>query len=122
MTAEALNADLSGDETLPAPVTGEIVSVDAVIPTEGEQNAAADRARGRTTIQVGVPTAIVNILVWGARLKGWDLNPLPDSADIPPDVATNIAAVMAIVACVRMNPKSTSEPWTLKRLWRRIVG
>lgn len=90
-----------------APVSGELVNPpDAtVIPSTAEQNAAADRARGRTTQQVAIPTALVVVLVWLARLKGLDLNPIPGEEEIPAEVATSLAGLLAVLLAFRMNPK-----------------
>lgn len=90
-----------------APVTGELVDppAAAVIPSQAEENSAADRARGRTAVQTGIPTALVIILVWLLRLNGIDLNPMPDVDDVPPEVATALAMVLANVLAFRMNPK-----------------
>lgn len=99
------------DDATAAPVSGDLVSGPeaTVVPSIASQNASADRARGRTGLQMGVPTALVNLAVWGARLKGWDLNPLPDSADIPPDAAANLAFLLGLVIAFRMNPKTKAR-------------
>lgn len=99
------------DSAEAAPVTGELVTppAAAVIPSPAQQNATADRSRGRTAIQVGIPTAIVGIGVWILRLAHLDLNPLPGQEDLPPDVAGYFVAVVTMIICYRMNPKDTTD-------------
>lgn len=95
------------DEPIAAPVHGELVesSLVAVTPSPAEQNTAADRARGRTTQQVGMPSALVVIGAWIARLLDVDLNPLDGSEDMPPEVVAAFIAVVTVVTAIRMNPK-----------------
>ena len=89
-----------------APVVGEPVAppVAAVVPTVTEQNAAADRARGRTAVQVGIPAALVGIGSWAARLAHLDLDPGP-GMDLPADVAGYFVAVLTVLLAFRMNRK-----------------
>lgn len=95
------------NQPIPAPVSGELVDDDqaAVIPSPAEQNAAADRARGRTTLQVGIPAAVVGIGIWVARLAGLDLNPLPGEEEMPADVVGYFIALATVALAFRMNPK-----------------
>lgn len=95
--------DTGGDG---APVTGELVDppAAAVIPSQAEENSAADRARGRTSIQVGIPAAIVGIGSWFCRLKGVDLDP-GAGIDLPADVAGYFVAILTVLLAIRMNPK-----------------
>lgn len=89
-----------------APVTGELVTPEAaVIPSQAEENVAADRARGRTTIQVGLPGSLVAIGAWLARLGGLDLNPLADAEDMPTEITAAFIVVLTIALAFRMNPK-----------------
>lgn len=76
----------------------------AVIPSVPEQNAAADRARGRTAVQVGVPAALVGIGSWAARLAGIDLDP-GAGVDLPADVAGYFVAVVTVALAFAMNRK-----------------
>lgn len=89
-------------------VTGEVVTVDAVIPSPAEQNAQADRARGRTYLQVGIPGALVVIGEWVARLANWDLDPSADGTGLPADVSAAIIVIVTALLAVRMNPKRPS--------------
>lgn len=93
--------------TEPEAVAGELIEAPeaAVIPSEAEQNAGADRARGRTAIQVGLPAAIVGIGSWAARLAGLDLDP-GAGLDLPAEVAGYFVAIVATFLAFRMNPKS----------------
>ena len=93
----------------PAAVAGELVEAPeaAVIPSDAEQNAGADRARGRTVTQVGLPGALVAIGSWFARLHGLDFNPLPGEAvDLPPEIVSALIVVASWLMVVRMNPKT----------------
>lgn len=89
-----------------APVTGELVEAPeaALIPSRAEENSAADRARGRTAVQVGIPAALVGIGSWLARLNGVDLDP-GTGIDLPADVAGYFVAVLTVALAWRMNPK-----------------
>lgn len=88
-----------------AAVSGELVTPEAtVIPSAATQNATADRARGRTGIQVSTPFAILTIGTWILRLADVDLDPGP-GVDLPAEVAGAWVAVIALVLAFRMNPK-----------------
>jgi hypothetical protein len=89
-----------------AAVVGEPVEppAAAVVPSLAEQNATADRARGRTAVQVGVPAALVGIGSWAARLAGIDLDPGP-GVDLPADVAGYFVAVVTVGLAFAMNRK-----------------
>lgn len=89
------------------PVAGELVELPeaAVIPSLPEQRAAADRARGRTAVQVGTPGALVVLGSWLARLQGIDLNPLPGVEDMPPEVVAAWVVIITVLLAFRMNPK-----------------
>lgn len=89
-----------------APVTGELVEppIATVQPDQTSQNATADRARGRTAVQVGVPAAVVGIGSWAARLSGIDLDP-GAGVDLPADVAGYFVAVVTVALAFLMNPK-----------------
>lgn len=68
---------------------------------------AAERARGRTVVQVGIPAALVTVAAWLARLVGLDLNPLPDAEDLPTEVTAAFIALATAGIARRMNPTST---------------
>lgn len=89
-----------------APVVGEAVEppAAAVVPSVAQQSATADRARGRTAVQVGIPAAIVGIGSWAARLADLDLDP-GAGVDLPADVAGYFVALLTVVLAFRMNPK-----------------
>lgn len=90
-----------------ATVSGELVASPeaTVIPSTADQNAAADRARGRTAVQVGIPAALVGIASWAARLGHLDLDP-GMGVDLPADVAGYFVAVLTVALAFRMNRKS----------------
>lgn len=58
---------------------------------------------GRTLTQVGVPSGIVVIGAWLARLAGLDLNPLPESEEVPADVVAAFIALLTYLSARRMN-------------------
>jgi hypothetical protein len=99
--------DISTDAGTGVPVSGELVTPPeaAVIPSKAEENSAADRARGRTAVQVGIPAAIVGIGSWLARLYDIDLDP-GVGVDLPADVAGYFVAVLTVALAFRMNRKS----------------
>lgn len=82
----------------------ERVEPPAVTVALASQNASADRARGRTAVQVGIPAALVGIGSWVARLNGVDLDP-GAGIDLPADVAGYFVAVLTVALAWRMNPK-----------------
>lgn len=90
-----------------APVSGELVDPPAatVRPDQASQNASADRARGRTAVQVTLPAAFVGIGVWLAGFAHLDLDPLGPGREIPGPVAGYFVAVVAYLLAVKMNPK-----------------
>lgn len=93
------------DTPIVEPGTGELVAATAaVIPSVAEENSAAERARGRTSVQVGIPAALIGIGSWLARLADLDLDPGAGS-DLPADVSGYLVALLAYVLVVRMNPK-----------------
>lgn len=96
-TTPAETAEAVVGEPVEAPIA-------AVIPSDAQQAVTADRARGRTAVQVGIPAAIVGIGSWIARLCHLDLDPGP-GMDLPADVAAYFVALLAYVLVVRMNPK-----------------
>ena len=104
--AAAAAEEAAADPTIPAPVTGTAVAppTAAVIPSASEQNAAADRAVGRTVVQVGIPTAVVGIGVWLMRLLDVDLDP-GAGRDLPADVVGYFIAVATWAGARTMNPR-----------------
>lgn len=104
MTTKAKPVDEPGTGV---PVSGELVEppAAAVIPSQAEENSAADRARGRTAMQVGLPGALVAIGAWVARLAGLDLNPLADAEDMPTEITAAFIVVLTVGLAFRMNPK-----------------
>lgn len=88
-------------------VSGEPVAppTAAVIPSTAEKNAAVDRARGRTSIQVGIPAALVGIGSWWMRLHHVDLDP-GAGTDLPADVAGYFVAVVGLGLAFAMNRKT----------------
>ena len=90
-----------------APVSGELVepAVTTVVTSAAAVAATADRARGRTAVQVGIPAALVGIGSWVARLAGLDLDP-GDGVDLPADVAGYFVAVLTVGLAFRMNRRA----------------
>lgn len=88
------------------PISGELVELPAaaVIPSVAEENSAAERARGRTSVQVGIPAALVGFGSYLFRMAHVDLDPGAGS-DLPADVSGYLVALLAYVLVVRMNPK-----------------
>lgn len=96
-----------GDQPIPTPVSGEVVGqVDVMIPSAADQNAAADRARGRTAVQVTWPTAVVILAEWLCAMQDWDLDPYSDGTGFPTTVAAAFVAILTIASAWRMNPKT----------------
>lgn len=98
------------DGPIPVPVTGTVVEEEAgvelvqVTPTPSEITQAADRAVGRTAIQVGLPTALVGIGTYLFRL--WDIDLDPGAGrDMPADVVGYFIAAVTILVARKMNPK-----------------
>lgn len=85
-----------------APIAGEAVTLEAVIPSADQQAAEASNRVGRTAVQVGTPAALVAIGTWIARLNGLDLDPGP-GVDMPAEVAGAWVAVLGVLLAVRMN-------------------
>src|SRR5687768_5988369 len=75
------------------PVIGEPVMVEAVEPTPAHAAEQRSRAKSRTGQQVFSGTMLVTVGVWWFRLKGYDLNPLPDLEEIPGEVAAAIGGL-----------------------------
>jgi hypothetical protein len=102
---------------LPSPVTGTLVeggdfaegALASVQPSAADQNNAADRARGRTTMQVGLPSAVLAVIVWQLRRMGIDLNPSPDETELPTEVAAAWLTLLTVAFAFRMNPKTKTQ-------------
>lgn len=86
------------------PVAGEVVSIDAVVPTTGSENAKNERARGRTSLQAGIPGASIIIFEWLCALAKLDLDPYSDGTGLPGAVAGALTAVATVAIAFRMNP------------------
>lgn len=102
-----LHAEATDDDTA-APVTGETVTLEAVVPSKSER--AKERATriARTGVQVSVPAAIVGIASWLARLNHLDLDP-GAGIDLPADVAGYFVAVLATIGAWAMNRKPKDD-------------
>ncbi len=94
-------AELPADEGVPVP--GELVTLDAIQPTDEQVDADRSNRRSRTAGQAFSAASVVTVLVWLMRLAGIDLNPLPDSDDIPAEVGAALGAVLTYLAAVWMN-------------------
>ena len=94
---------MAGRATVPEieAVAGELIEF---TPSEAEQNAGADRARGRTALQVGIPGALVVIGSWMARLGNLDLDP-GAGVDMPANVTAAWIILVTVALAIRMNPK-----------------
>ena len=90
-----------------AAVSGELVEAPeaAVIPSDAEQNAGADRARGRTAVQVTIPSALVIIFDWLCALAGLDLDPWSTGTGLPASINVAMTALATVALAFRMNPK-----------------
>ncbi len=91
-----------------APVMGEALTIDAIIPSADSQAADRQNRIGKTTVQVGLPTALVTIGTWVARLAGIDLDP-GAGVDLPAEVAAALVGVLTVVLAFRMNRKPATE-------------
>ena len=99
--AEATDTTVVGDPP-GEPIAGELVTIDAVVPS-AEANKADGRNRiGNTAVQVGVPTALVTIGSWIAQLAGLDLDP-GAGVDMPTIVAGSWIAVLTFAMAWAMN-------------------
>lgn len=92
--------DVPGDG---APIAGEVVTLDAIQPTEEQLEADRANRKSRTGQQAFQAGAVVVIVVWLLRLNGIDLNPLRDSEEIPTEVTAAWTALMTYAAAVWMN-------------------
>lgn len=106
-------AEEKPEPAAPAPeaVAGELVDDTAaagdtvtVVPTPSAQAQQADRARGRTAVQVGTPAALLAIATWLLRLAEVDLDP-GAGVDMPAEVAGAWVAILGVVLAFRMNPR-----------------
>lgn len=88
-----------------SPIAGEVVQVDAVVPSVEAVKAEGKSRVGNSGAQQLIATQFVSLLVWMLRLNNIDLNPLPDAADIPAEVATNLAGLLAFGLAYLMNRK-----------------
>lgn len=91
-----------------APVMGEAVLMEGIIPSVEAQAADRQNRIGKTTVQVGTPTALVTIGTWLARLFDFDLDPGP-GVDLPAEVAAAFVGVLTVVLAFRMNRKPSTE-------------
>lgn len=92
--------DIPGDG---APVAGEISTLEVVQPTRQQVEADRKNRISRTDAQVLTGATVVTVLVWLLRLNGIDLNPLPDSDEIPAEVAAALGAIIGAVVARWMN-------------------
>lgn len=90
MTTESVS-DVPGDG---GPIPGEPVTLDAIQPTPEAVEADRKNRISRTDAQVLTGATVVTVLVWLLRLNGIDLNPLPDNAEIPAEVAAALGAMI----------------------------
>lgn len=94
-------------DTSEAPVTGELIAPPGatVQPDQASVNASADRARGRTAVQVGIPGSLVVIGTYVLRLAHIDLDP-GAGVDMPAEVVAALVSVLTVLLAFWMNPKS----------------
>ena len=93
--------DLPADDGIPIP--GELITLEAIQPSDEQVDADRSNRRSRTAGQAFSGAAVVTVLVWLLRLAGIDLNPLPDSDDIPAEVGAALGALFTYLAAVWMN-------------------
>ena len=93
--------DLPADDGIPIP--GELITLEAIQPSDEQVDADRSNRRSRTAGQAFSGAALVTVLVWLLRLAGIDLNPLPDSDDIPAEVGAALGALFTYLAAVWMN-------------------
>ena len=78
-------------------------------PTPGQLEQLGDLDRsgriGRTTVQVGTPSAVIVIATWAARLAGLDLDPGPGT-DMPAVVAAAWVAIASVALALAMNRRT----------------
>lgn len=91
-----------------APVVGEAVLMEGIIPSAEAQASERQNRIGKTTVQVGTPTALVTIGTWAARLANFDLDP-GAGVDLPAEVAAALVGVLTVVLAFRMNRKPSTE-------------
>ncbi len=94
-------AELPADEGVPVP--GELVTLDAIQPTDEQVSADRSNRRSRTAGQAFSGASLVTVIVYLLRLAGIDLNPLPDAEDVPAEVAAAAGALFTYLAAVWMN-------------------
>lgn len=63
---------------------------------------------GRTAVQVGIPTAIVGVGTWAARLAGIDLDP-GAGVDMPAEVVGYFIALVTIAIAWSMNRTKSDD-------------
>lgn len=98
MPPERTRADAVADAPegeLAVPTEGELVEMTAVVPSAAAQRADAKGRVGNTVSQVGVPTGVVIIGTWLARLAGIDLDPsdVEGAVQMPTEVTGAFIAV-----------------------------
>jgi hypothetical protein len=84
------------------PVAGNIVQVDAVVPSAEANKAQGRLAIARTITQGGIPTAVLIILTWAGAMAKLDLDPGPGT-DLPAPVGGAFVFVGLTIAVYLMN-------------------
>lgn len=97
MTDIQMPPDPSGE-----PVAGEVVQVDAVVPSAEANKAQGRLAIARTSVQTSLPGALVVIATWGFALSHVDLDP-GAGTDLPAVVAAAFVTVGTIAGAWLMN-------------------
>lgn len=84
------------------PVAGDLVQVDAVVPSAEANRAQGRLAIARTGVQTGVPGAVIVVAGWAAQLAHIDLDPGPGT-DFPATVAAALGVLLTVAMALAMN-------------------
>jgi hypothetical protein len=84
------------------PVAGNVVQVDAVVPSAEANKAQGRSAIARTGIQAGVPAALLVVVGWQCQLHHVDLDP-GAGTDFPSNVSAALALLLTVAAAYWMN-------------------
>lgn len=85
------------------PIPGEAIRLDAVVPSAEANKADGKNRIGNTTVQVGLPSAIVTIGVYFTGFAHLDLDPLGPGRDMPTTVTAAFIFVVTVLVAYGMN-------------------
>lgn len=86
-----------------APVAGQLIQVDAVVPSPEQRKADARGRIGNTAVQASVPAALIIVGSWIASFWHLDLDPIGTGRDLPGVVAGAIGSLLTVLIAWRMN-------------------